>query len=261
MSEQIQLNFERENQSENIPIGKKNLDFLLQPPEFPVRAKLTIDALAPLSMVASLPGKYYRSQPEPTDAMLYGMLENALGWHASTKERNDLGKKLKQKFGEPKKTGGGFISLLQFHLRFTTRCLPPLLHYDDYWSQHQKGSRFTTGSRNHDARLIALLNASKDEANDIKIEERAGHRRDEDVITNFQKGERIHIEALRDYFPQYYISPKLREYVLPQGLYQFVAETSPQISEMISEALANPAAPIYLGSNDGWIEASWEVLA
>jgi CRISPR-associated protein Cas5 len=239
-----------------------NLDFLLEQPNFSVRGKLTIDALAPLSMVASLPGKYYRSQPEPTDAMLYGMLENTLGWHISTNERKDLGRKLNSRFAaELKKTGVGFVSLLQFHLRFTAKCLPPLLHYDDYWSQHQKGSRFTTGSRNHDARLIALLNATKDEANDIKIEERAGFRRDEEVIANFQNGERIHIEALRDYFPQYYISPKLREYVLPQGVYRFFAETSPQISEMISDALNNPAAPLYLGSNDGWVEANWEMTA
>ena len=56
-----------------------NLDFLLEPPVFSARGKLTIEALAPLSMVSSMPGKYYRSQPEPTDAMLYGMLENALG--------------------------------------------------------------------------------------------------------------------------------------------------------------------------------------
>ncbi len=237
-----------------------NLDFLLEPPDFSARGKLTIEALAPLSMVSSMPGKYYRSQPEPTDAMLYGMLENALGWHVSTKERKDLSSKLKQKFGELEKTGVGFISLLQFHLRFTTRVLPPLLHYDDYWSQHQKGSRFTTGSRNHDARLIALLNAEKNDANDIEIKEAAGHRKDSKAVFDFQNGERIHIDALRYYFPQYYISPTPRGYVLPQGVYQFVAETSTRISELIGHALENLAAPLYLGSNDGWIEANWEVF-
>lgn len=237
-----------------------NLNFLLEPPDFSVRGKLTIEALAPLSMVASLPGKYYRSQPEPTEAMLYGMLENALGWHISAKERKDLSSNLKQKCGEPEKTGVGFISLLQFHLRFTTKFLPPLLHYDDYWSQHQKGSRFTTGSRNHDSRLIALLNAEKIDANDIEIKEAASHRKDSSVAFDFQSGERIHIDALRYYFPQYYISPTPRGYVLPQGVYQFVAETSTQISELIVGALENLAAPLYLGSNDGWVEANWEVF-
>ena len=237
-----------------------NLDFLLEPPDFSVRGKLTIEALAPLSMVSSMPGKYYRCQPEPTNAMLNGMLENALGWHVSTKKRTDLSNKLKQQFGEPEKTGVGFISLLQFHLRFTTKFLPPLLHYDDYWSQHQKGSRFTTGSRNHDSRLIALLNAEKNDANNIEIKEAAGYRKDSEVAFDFQNGEQIHIDALRYYFPQYYISPTPRGYVLPQGVYQFVAETSTQISELIAAALENPAAPLYLGSNDGWVEAVWEAF-
>ena len=258
MTEQYQLNFEDPVRNEFAQLNKLDLNFLLYPPEFSARGKLTIEGIAPLSMVASLPGKYYRSQPEPTDAMLYGMLENALGWHVSTNERKDLSNKLKQQFGEPEKTGVGFVSLLQFHLRFTTRFLPTLLHYDDYWSQHQKGSRFTTGSRNHDSRLIALLNAEKNDANDIEIKEAAGYRKDSDAAFDFQNGERIHIDALRYYFPQYYISPTPRGYVLPQGVYQFVAETSAQISGLIAAALENPAAPLYLGSNDGWVEPSWE---
>jgi CRISPR-associated protein Cas5 len=72
---------------------KCDLNFLLEEPDFSTKAKLTIDALAPLSMVTSMPGKYYRSQPEPTDEMLYGLLENALGWHISTKERRGFSDK------------------------------------------------------------------------------------------------------------------------------------------------------------------------
>jgi CRISPR-associated protein Cas5 len=240
---------------------KLDLNFLLQPPDFSTRSLLTIEALAPLSMVASLPGKYYRSQPEPTPEMLYGMLENALGWHISKRERDKLSATLKSKFQrELEKSGVGFVSLLQFHLRFAATFIPPLLHYDDYWSQHQKGSRFTTGSRNYDYRLMPLLNAAKDEANDIKIEERAGHRKDSEVIFDFQKGERVHIEALRGYFPQYYVSPTPREYVWPNGAYKFIVETSEQLSAMIYKAIEYPSAPLYLGSNDGWIEVTWENL-
>jgi CRISPR-associated protein Cas5 len=220
-----------------------DLNFLLEPPDFSARALLKIDALAPLSMVASLPGKYYHSQPEPTDAMLYGMLENALGWHVSTKERKDLSKKLRQKFGEPEKTGVGFVSLLQFHLRFTTRALPPLLHYDDLWAQHLKHNddRHIDGSRNYDFRAIPFLN----ERRLAKANKQPSHVSPADVIK---------------FFPQYYASPTMREYIIPKGVYQFVAETSLKISEMIANALRNPAAPLYLGSNDGWIEADWEVL-
>src|SRR5205085_8607291 len=100
---------------------KLDLNSLLQPPEFSTRAILTIDALAPLSMVTSMPGKYYRSQPEPTPEMLYGLMENALGWHISTKERTELLKRLKKQHKQKvSESGVGYASLLQFHLRFTT---------------------------------------------------------------------------------------------------------------------------------------------
>src|SRR5205085_4659084 len=99
---------------------KLDLNSLLQPPEFSTRARLTIDALAPLSMVTSMPGKYYRSQPEPTDEMLFGLFENALGWHITGKndvERDKLVKELARRHRtEERKSGVDFKSLLQFHV-------------------------------------------------------------------------------------------------------------------------------------------------
>jgi len=223
---------------------KLDLSFLLQLPNFSARAVLTIDALAPLSMVASLPGKYYRSQREPTPQMLYGLIENALGWHISDKERKELGNKLKNRFGEDlTKSGVGFISPLQFHLRFSTSVIPPLLHYDDLWAQHMKHNddRHIDGSRNYDNRAIPLLNQRK----------LAKERKEAFPFTPQQ---------LVVYFPQYYVSPTPREYVIPQGEYKFVVETSETLARMLSEAFESPAAPLYLGSNDGWVEARWEVL-
>ncbi len=138
------------------------MDFtlLLKSPSFDTRAILTIEALAPLSMVTSMPGKYYRSQPAPTDAMLFGMLENALGWHISDGERKELFKRLSKKHeSKPTATDVGYASLLQFHLRFTTRFVPAMLHFDDLWAQHLKGGSFLDGSRNYDQRVIPLMNA------------------------------------------------------------------------------------------------------
>lgn len=141
---------------------KLEFDFLLEKPTLPTRGKLLIDALSPLSMVSSLPGKYYRSQREPTPQMLYGLIENALGWHISDKERKEIEKKLKKKFGmELEKSGVGFVSILQFHLRFSTSVIPPLLHYDDLWAQHLKGGSFLGGSRNYDNQAIKIMNAER----------------------------------------------------------------------------------------------------
>lgn len=241
-----------------------DLSFLLQPPDFSVRARLTIDALSPLSMVASLPGKYYRSQREPAPQMLFGLIENALGWHVSDKERKVLGKKLKDKFREElAKSGVDFVSLLQFHLHFTTSVIPPLLHYDDLWAQHlkSKGASFVGGSRNYDNRAIKVMNAYR--AGNIELGDRSeaqGFSKDPNKINNFQQGDNLHLNVVRPYFPQYYVSPTPREYVIPQGEYKFAVETNGKLAAMLADAFENPAAPLYLGSNDGWVEAGWEVV-
>lgn len=236
---------------------KLELNFLLEKTELSERGKIVIDALAPLSMVSSLPGKYYRSQREPTSQMLYGLIENAFGWHISDKDRKELEKKLKKKFGtDLEKSGVGFVSVLQFHLRFTASVIPPMLHYDDLWAQHLKGGSFLGGSRNYDSQAIKIMNAER--AKSIAIDDKGASSKDSDKLHNFRDGDKIHVNVVKPYFPQYYVSPTPREYVIPQGEYIFVAETSEFLAGLIKDALENPAAPLYLGSNDGWVEARWE---
>jgi CRISPR-associated protein Cas5 len=241
---------------------KLDLNSLLQPPDFSARAMLTIEALAPLSMVTSMPGKYYRSQPEPTDAMLYGLLENALGWHIADGERKVLVRKLERKLGtQTTTTGVGYTSILQFHVRFAIKSLPPLLHYDDLWAQHLKGGSFLDGSRNYDKRVIPLMNAYRDrEKTGVIINDRANASKEAEKLQEFEEGDQIHVNVVRRYFPQYYASPTSREYVIPQGAYKYVIETSVELAQMLALAFDNPAAPLYLGSNDGWVDAVWEVL-
>ncbi|MFL6210907.1 MAG: type I-PGING CRISPR-associated protein Cas5p [Pyrinomonadaceae bacterium] len=242
---------------------KLDLSLLLEPPDFSARAMLIVDALAPLSMVTSMPGKYYRSQPEPTDAMLYGLLENALGWHISDSERKVLIKKLERKFGvKTMATGVGYANLLQLHVRFVVRSLPALLHFDDLWAQHLKGGSFLDGSRNYDKRVIPLMNAYRDrDKTGVTISDRANASKDSEKLNEFKNGEQIHVNVVRRYFPQYYASPTPREYVIPQGAYKYMIETSTELAQMLAAAFDNPAAPLYLGSNDGWVEAVWEVLS
>lgn len=240
-----------------------DLSFLLQPPDFSARAMLTVDALAPLSMVTSMPGKYYRSQPEPADAMLYGLLENALGWHISDGERKVLVRKLEKTLDtRAAATGVGYSSLLQFHVRFAVKSLPSLLHYDDLWAQHLKGGSFLDGSRNYDKRMIPLMNAYRDrDRTGVRISDRANASKDSEKLDEFRHGDQIHFNVVRHFFPQYYASPTPREYVIPQGVYKYMIETSTELAQMLADAFASPAAPLYLGSNDGWVEAVWEVLS
>ena len=237
-----------------------NISLLPETPVFSTVSILTIDALAPLSMVAKMPGKYYRSQSSPTNEMLYGLLENALGWHIPEKDRNELIKNLQKKHGKRADASGtGFKSVLQFHLRFglSLATTPKAaLRYDDYWSQHLRtgGLEFFGGSREHDAKLIPLVNAAAEKR--ISLTDSGGVR-DEDAINTFQAGDKINLSVVRSFFPRYYVTPTPREYVIPSAAYQFRVETSEAIASMLASAFEDPAAPLYLGSNDGWVEATW----
>ncbi len=244
---------------------KLDLSFLLQSPDLSIRAMLTINALAPLSMVTNMPGKYYRSQPEPSPEMLYGLLENALGWHVtdktSEKQRakfiNRMEKKQKR---QARESGVGFASLLQFHVEIESIAVPPLMHFDDLWSQHLRGGRFPTGSRNYDYKVIPLMNATRDKARGITIDDKAKSTRDPEAINSFHDNMAIHADVVRPYFPQYYVSPTPREYVEPAGVYKCVIATSPALAGLLADAVADPAAPLYLGSNDGWVDVTMEAL-
>ncbi|RYZ87103.1 MAG: hypothetical protein EOP06_13280, partial [Proteobacteria bacterium] len=204
-----------------------DLTLLREKPDFSARAQLKVEALAPLSMVVKMPGKYYRSQSVPSDIMLWAMLENALGWHIAEIERKKLLDDLKKKHkSEAPLSGVKFGSLLSWHVRFVgPHFEPPMLRYDDLWSQHLRGSSFPGGSRNYDQSVIPLMNAERGKK--VTFSEKTTSRKDDTVIRNFVDADDINLTALRPYFPQYYISPTPREYVEPEMAYSFVLETSP----------------------------------
>lgn len=207
-------------------------------------------------MVAKLPGKYYTSQSQPTEPMLLGLLENALGWHIGEVERGKLAKVLEKKHRQAGQASGSkFVSLLQWHVRLEMQPSPPLLHYDDLWTQHLKGKSFHKNSRNHDVEAIPIMNAKK--GGHITVSDGAKTRKDPAALHDFQKDEVIDITVLRPYFPQYYSSPTLRGYVEPQGAYRVGIATSATLAAALRAAIADPEAPLYLGSNDGWVELDW----
>ncbi|MCO5237388.1 MAG: hypothetical protein M9933_14075 [Chitinophagaceae bacterium] len=57
-------------------------------------AKLTIQPLAPLSMVSEIPGTYYKAEDIPDKIKLCGLFENILGWHFDKKDRDEISKDL-----------------------------------------------------------------------------------------------------------------------------------------------------------------------
>lgn len=257
-----------------------DLSFFLEPPTPTTAGLLTVDALVPLSMTSAQPGTYYRSQPAPTDAMLYGMLENALGWHFGPSDRKSLLKGLRKQAkkelgrGHPLKdtpwitgdeddeSGSGYVPLLQHHLDVTTRAIPEITTFDDLWARHARstGTAFPGGSRNYDVRLERVVTMMKQKA--IDVGDRAKHDiKDPGELASVSAGANVNVKALRPQYPQYYTSPTPREYVIPQGPYRYRVETTQLVAEMIASALDDPAAPLYLGSNDGWVHASWKPVS
>ena len=293
-----------------------DLSFFLEPPELTVTGKLVVEALKPLSMTTAQPGTYYRSQPAPTEAMLYGMLENALGWHFPQDVRKNILKGLRKAAkdelprghdlkktpwitgDEDKESGSGFQSLLQHHLAFTgPHFEPATVHFDDLWARHVHGksTNFPGGSRYSDYRIERIVNMEKQgklsftdaKKADCNIQEpwhlkdlRSADRRHlasvrphfpehyqspapEDLQEIKKMAEvnlKVHVDAIRSHFPMYYDGPTPREYVIPARPYQYRVETTPTVANLIVEALGDPAAPLYLGTNDGWVNTRWEMI-
>lgn len=238
---------------------KLDLSFLHQSPDFSASATLKVEALAPLSMVVKMPGKYYRSQGVPSDIMLWAMLENALGWHIAEVERKKLLGELKKRHkSEAPLSGVKFGSLLSWHVRFVGPTFEPeLLRYDDYWTQHLKSSAFHQNSRNYDASAIPLMNAKKGKR--LTVGDGSKPNKDPQSLYDFKEGDLIHLDVLRPHFAQYYPSPTAREYVEPCMAYSFALQTSPFLLGQLQAALDDPAAPLYLGASEGWVDAILEV--
>ena len=255
-----------------------DLSFFLEPPERTVRATLTVEALAPLSMVSSQPGSYYQSAQAPSDVMLLGMIENALGWHLGFNDRRTVRRSLQKQAkrvhrksewasspwlaDDPTGSDSGFVSLLGHHLAFDgLREIPPMLSYDDLWARQQRdpgGRVFFNGSRRYDAAIESAITRSKQGT--LSFGDRKEHETlSVEELLSAPDESSVHYKSVRRRFPMYAISPTPRGYIVPLGAYRFGASTTPAVADLIGTALDDPAAPLYLGSNDGWVEARWEV--
>ena len=241
-----------------------SFDLLLVPPAFDAIGLLSLEALTPLSLVDQMPGKFYRSQQTPSTVKILGLLENALGWHLSEADRKSAIKDLIKRHnitGAATASGSGFVSLLQFHVRITETAL----HqggggwtWNDLWSQHLRtdGLEFVGGSRNYDKSLSTLMNMKARKLADI--DEKPSSKRDGIDFESIVEGEKIHLTAVRNRFPRYYVTPTQREFIEPFQNYLFQVETSAALAKAIEDSLASPEACLYLGSNDGWVETEWK---
>jgi len=261
-----------------------NLDFYLEPPELTQQATLKIEALAPLSMVVSQPGTYYRSAHQPSQPMVLGLLENAMGLHLDTDTRKDLLKGLTKviKKAEGKKSswrehpwftgkgnfsGSGFYSFLQHHVNIQSIQAPSTFEaYDDLCSFHFRtdASTLVGGSRGYDYRMESLVSKSRQKPAKVEFSDGAVHLKlsPEELLEIEEKWEKedklkINTKSVHYYYPRYYVSPKVRGYVIPKAPYQIELLTTDSLAQILKSALQSPQAPLYLGTNDSWVDVTW----
>lgn len=256
-------------------IDNINLKFYEEEPILEFSGKIEVHPLAPLSMVSSQPGSYFRSELSPTNDMLLGLCENALGWHFHDDLRKTLLKSLTKQVqkihkknielkehpwfsGKPQRSGSGYFSFLQHHLSFSEISFPEnLLTYDDLWSMSNRANsiNFVGGSRNYDSRLEGVINLSK-------LEKIAfGDRKEFQTFTLDElrnlKGGKVKVGALNPYFPMYYSSPRKRGYVESETPYVVSFNCTKSVASLLENAFNSPAAPLYLGNSEGWVHVKW----
>lgn len=102
---------------------------------------------------------------------------------------------------------------------------------------------------------------NRQKAKEVDFGEGAGFDKTESYEAALAKTEgKAHYLSLRPGFPYYYVSPKKRGYVLPEGPYRYRLETTAALATLIESATDDPAAPPYLGTSDGWVELTCQRL-
>lgn len=265
-----------------------DFSFYLEPPERQLAVELQIEALAPLSLVSDQPGSYFRSAQAPTREMIWGMMENALGWHFDDATRNSLFKALTKQIKKGKKSypefqdhawfqgkvgsaGSSYKSVLQFHVEVAPLEMPAMaLQYDDLWSMQlsDNGINFVGGSRHYASWLERIINLSKQEDDGQAINKKTKKHppfvsfgdRKEYVRLSLEELKRldrglVNTASINPFFPMYYSSPRKRAYVVPATVYRYQILTTEKLATLLQTAFEEPAAPLYLGTNDGWVDA------
>ena len=233
---------------------KADISILFEEPTRNKTAILQIEPLAPLSIVNTLPGSYYKSLDKPTKANLCGMIENVLGWHIGPKVRRLILKKMSQNYRKRYKitefekvvSAVGYSSLIGHLFEIESPYFQPAIiaRYDDLWKQQLFRDEYPhpKGTPNLSYQLIPLKGGL--DKKDGKVTN--------DAIAEFFKDN-------RGDFPMYYTAPRKREYIVIEGLYQFRLSINKLLLEQFIEILRRRNIS-YLGNNEGWVNLKIKTL-
>lgn len=240
---------------------KIDLSILFQKPEKTVKAILTIEPLAPLSMVSTMPGSFYKTLDIPSKYHLCGAFENALGWHFDENFKNrELGKDgkkenlrsqirkrvltylKKQKAELPtwEESDVGYEPLIAHLFEVGLVIKPALIHYKDLWKQMRKRNdaySHPNGTMNLSFDLIPLkMGLARNDNGTVT----------NDAIAGFFK-------AHTGGYPMYYTSAGSREFVVAiLGSYQIGLDMTEGLFAALEAAFSENNIA-YLGTNEGWV--------
>ena len=233
----------------------QEIQFLFEDPNEQIKAKLIIEPLAPVSIVSTMPGSYYKSQTSPTKHNLCGILENILGWHFSLADRRKILKKILQihkkkyrvKSLNRENSAVGYMPLIYHLFEIQPPYYKPAIscQYNDLWKQCLKADdkRHLGGTPNIDYSLI------KEKVQLPKGEN--GKVTDQTLNEFFKKNQ--------SKFPQYYTSPTLREFIVVEGFFRYCLMVNAHLFDALKRALAESNSA-YLGTNEGWVDIKLEKL-
>lgn len=222
-----------------------DISILFEAAELSTDALLTIVPLAPLSMVADLPGSFYKTLKIPDKRFLCGLFENILNWHFSNIDRNKILKQVNQnnKKGKlPKREKvshrSTYLPLLEPYFEIIDSKAPQeSIFYKDLWKRAYRrsdsGKTQAGGAMYLDYRFLREMYNSYEKISDLN----------KYLTDNIDK------------IPFFYTTPTGREYIASNGDYEINLKIDRRLLTLLQEAIRTNDLG-YLGHSEGWVTIS-----
>ncbi len=255
-----------------------DINILKNKPELTEKIKLTVQPLAPLSMVSDIPGTYYKTQNTPDKYKLCGLFENILGWHFSVNDRDKINKELKRKnkTRTVNESNSSYKPLLFDFFDITLSYTSKTIQYNDLWKKSFRRSDADVhpkGTPNLDYAVLRKKSWVKN-----KETEQEELKEELKKLKNDEESNKEKIEALKEKllpssttpllsffkdnisaYPTFYTSPTLREYISFEGGIQLGLSIDKDLLTQLENVLRDCSTG-YLGNSEGWIELKIERL-
>ncbi|MEM6264333.1 MAG: hypothetical protein AAGI38_17600, partial [Bacteroidota bacterium] len=114
------------------------------------------------------------------------------------------------------------------------------------------------GSRSYDYRMEYLIEQSRKKPAKVDFSDTAKHKSFSPEELLEQTEGKINTKSAHYFFPRYYVSPKVRGYIIPKDRFEITIQTTSMLWEELKQAIHNPKAPLYLGTNDSWVHLTWK---